>query len=140
MASDNRDSGQTGGRGGNNNYNNSNPRSNSSGGGRSAVLAEFLQERWNAEAGFLDMDGLPPTSHNIGVVVSRLLTEAKHLFGDSVSSVYDGNKDETNIDLGQNNFICKKQIMVCCPIKQSSRIISQPSKPFDCRQRYCRIP
>jgi hypothetical protein len=31
------------------------------------------------------MDELPPTSHNIGVVVSRLLTEAKNLFGDSVS-------------------------------------------------------
>lgn len=90
MSSNNRDGGQTGGRGGrggNSNYNNNNPRDNN-GGGRSAVLAEFLQERWNAEAGFLDMDGLPPTSHNIGVVISRLLNEAKYLFGDSVSSVF----------------------------------------------------
>ncbi|KAI7873447.1 uncharacterized protein EV154DRAFT_540537 [Mucor mucedo] len=91
MSRDNGQTGGRGGRGGSNNYNN-NPRgstggSGSGGGGRSAVLAEFLQERWNAEAGFLDMDGLPPTSHNIGVVISRLLNEAQHLFGDSVKTI-----------------------------------------------------
>jgi hypothetical protein len=53
--------------------------------GRSAVLAEFLQERWNPQAGFLDMDELPPTSHNVTTVISRLLNEAKFLFGDAVS-------------------------------------------------------
>ena len=63
---------------GRNNNNNSNV-------GRSDVLAEFLQERWNPQAGFLDMDELPPTSHNISVVISRLLNEAKYLYGENVS-------------------------------------------------------
>ena len=52
---------------------------------RSAFLAEFLEKRWNPQAGFLDMDDLPDTSHNISVVISKLLIEAKYLFGDSVS-------------------------------------------------------
>ncbi|KAL7314768.1 nuclear mRNA export, poly(A)+RNA binding protein [Mucor circinelloides] len=55
--------------------------------GRSAVLAEFLQERWNPQAGFLDMDELPPTSHNISTVISRLLNEAKYLFGDNLKTL-----------------------------------------------------
>lgn len=76
-----------GGRGGGNNNNNNNRPNgnNNNNGSRSAVLAEFLQERWNAQAGFLDMDDLPPTSHNISVVISRLLNEAQYLFGDQVS-------------------------------------------------------
>jgi hypothetical protein len=53
---------------------------------RSDVLAEFLLERWDAQAGFLNMDELPPTSHNIATVISRLLNEAKYLFGDAVSN------------------------------------------------------
>lgn len=69
--------GRGGGAGGNN-------RDKNNGAGRSQVLAEFLQERWNAQSGFLDMDELPPTSHNISVVISRLLNEAKYLFGDQV--------------------------------------------------------
>lgn len=44
-----------------------------------------MNERFNPEAGFLDMDELPTSAHNIGVVFGRLLTEAKNLFGDSVS-------------------------------------------------------
>ncbi|CEJ01891.1 hypothetical protein RMCBS344292_15912 [Rhizopus microsporus] len=56
----------------------------SGGGGRSAYLAEFLQERWNPQAGHLDLDDLPPTSHSIAVVLAKLLTEAKFLFGDAV--------------------------------------------------------
>lgn len=60
----------------------------SGGGGRSAYLAEFLQERWNPQAGHLDLDDLPPTSHSIAVVLAKLLTEAKFLFGDAVSFVY----------------------------------------------------
>lgn len=59
-----------------------------SGGGRSAYLAEFLRERWNPQAGHLDLDDLPPTSHSIAVVLAKLLTEAKFLFGDAVSFVY----------------------------------------------------
>ncbi|KAK4509713.1 uncharacterized protein ATC70_007015 [Mucor velutinosus] len=55
--------------------------------GRSAVLAEFLQERWNPQAGFLDMDELPPTSHNISTVISRLLNEARYLFGDNLKTL-----------------------------------------------------
>lgn len=31
------------------------------------------------------MDEIPETSHNIGIVVSRLLDQAKLLFGDRVS-------------------------------------------------------
>lgn len=31
------------------------------------------------------MDELPPTSHNITIVINRLLTEAQQLFGNSVS-------------------------------------------------------
>lgn len=58
------------------------------GGGRSAYLAEFLRERWNPQAGHLDLDDLPPTSHSIAVVLAKLLTEAKFLFGDAVSFVY----------------------------------------------------
>ncbi|KAI8643170.1 hypothetical protein BD408DRAFT_415388 [Parasitella parasitica] len=54
---------------------------------RSAVLAEFLQERWNPQAGFLDLDELPPTSHNINTVISQLLNEAKHLFGDTLKTL-----------------------------------------------------
>lgn len=73
-------------RGGSSNNRNTNTSSNSrNNNGRSAVLADFLQERWNPQAGFLDMDELPPTSHNITTVISRLLNEAKYLFGDSVS-------------------------------------------------------
>lgn len=75
-----RGGGHSGGGGSNNRDNNN----NNNGAGRSQVLAEFLQERWNAQSGFLDMDELPPTSHNISVVISRLLNEAKYLFGDQV--------------------------------------------------------
>ncbi|KAI8082080.1 hypothetical protein BDF21DRAFT_338291 [Thamnidium elegans] len=66
----------------NNNSNNSNNR-----GGGSSYLVEFLTERFNVEAGFLDMDDLPPSAHNIGLVISRLLTEAKNLFGDSIKTI-----------------------------------------------------
>ncbi|KAI8380261.1 hypothetical protein BD560DRAFT_387614 [Blakeslea trispora] len=54
---------------------------------RSAFLAEFLEKRWNPQAGFLDMDDLPDTSHNIAVVISKLLIEAKYLFGDSLVTI-----------------------------------------------------
>ncbi|CEP11631.1 hypothetical protein [Parasitella parasitica] len=68
--------------------NSSNTSAGSSGNARrSTVLAEFLQERWNPQAGFLDMDELPPTSHNISTVISQLLNEAKHLFGDNLKTL-----------------------------------------------------
>lgn len=72
----------------NNSSNTSNNSGGGSGGGGSSFLAEFLKERFNSEAGFLDMDDLPPSTHNITVVLSRLLTEAKKLFGESVSYIY----------------------------------------------------
>ncbi|KAI9307355.1 hypothetical protein BJ944DRAFT_176680 [Cunninghamella echinulata] len=61
----------------NNNNSNNQPRS-------SNVLAEFLQERWDPQQGFLNLDDLPPTSHSITVVLSRLLNEAHKIYGNSV--------------------------------------------------------
>ncbi|KAG0762942.1 hypothetical protein G6F57_009923 [Rhizopus arrhizus] len=52
--------------------------------GRPSYIVEFLHERWNAQTGYLDMDELPPTSHNITIVINRLLTEAQQLFGNSL--------------------------------------------------------
>ncbi|KAI8061467.1 uncharacterized protein B0P05DRAFT_557139 [Gilbertella persicaria] len=69
---------------GNTNNNNNRSRPSSSG---SAFLADFLTKRWNAQAGFLDMDELPDTSHNIAVVISKLLIEAKNLFGDTLVTI-----------------------------------------------------
>ncbi|OBZ88161.1 mRNA export factor mex67 [Choanephora cucurbitarum] len=66
---------------------NSNTRTSRPPAARSAFLAEFLEKRWNPQAGFLDMDDLPDTSHNISVVISKLLTEAKYLFGDSLITI-----------------------------------------------------
>ncbi|KAI8365343.1 uncharacterized protein BYT42DRAFT_589604 [Radiomyces spectabilis] len=48
---------------------------------RSNALAEFLQERWDPQLGYLNLDDLPPTSRSITVVASRLLMEAQRLFG-----------------------------------------------------------
>lgn len=64
----------------NNNNGNNQPRS-------SNVLAEFLQERWDPQQGFLNLDDLPPTSHSITVVLSRLLNEAHKIYGNSVSYI-----------------------------------------------------
>ncbi|KAG0188439.1 nuclear mRNA export, poly(A)+RNA binding protein [Apophysomyces sp. BC1034] len=63
-----------------------------SGGGRgrqggSNKLSEFLQERWDPQFGYLNLEELPPTSHSITVVLARLLIEAKSLFGDTVVTV-----------------------------------------------------
>ncbi|KAI9255545.1 hypothetical protein BY458DRAFT_589164 [Sporodiniella umbellata] len=65
----------------------SNTTNGSSGGGGSSYLIEFIQNRWNAQSGFLDMEELPPTSHSIARVISQLLREAKQLFGDSVTTI-----------------------------------------------------
>ncbi|ORZ24363.1 hypothetical protein BCR42DRAFT_89548 [Absidia repens] len=56
-------------------------------GKRSNVLADFLQERWDPQQGFLNLDDLPPTSHSIAVVISRLLTEASNIYGNSIVTV-----------------------------------------------------
>ncbi|CAO3638514.1 unnamed protein product [Cunninghamella blakesleeana] len=69
----------------NNNNNNNNPRNNQQ--KSSNALAEFLQERWDPQQGFLNMDDLPPTSHSITVVLSRLLGEAHKIFGNSVITI-----------------------------------------------------
>ncbi|KAF7727697.1 nuclear mRNA export, poly(A)+RNA binding protein [Apophysomyces ossiformis] len=50
-------------------------------------LAEFLQERWDPQFGYLNLEELPPTSHSITVVLSRLLIEAKSLFGDTLVTI-----------------------------------------------------
>lgn len=79
---------QRGGEGGR--KQNNNDRSNRGG---SSYLTEFVQNRWNAQSGFLDMDELPPTSHSIARVISQLLKEAERLFGSSIITIsFAGNK------------------------------------------------
>ncbi|KAI8137417.1 hypothetical protein BJV82DRAFT_635296 [Fennellomyces sp. T-0311] len=56
-------------------------------GGRSNALEEFLQERWNSQLGFLNLDELPQTKHPITVVITRLLSVAKNLFGNSLATI-----------------------------------------------------
>ncbi|KAI9470872.1 MAG: hypothetical protein EXX96DRAFT_586033 [Benjaminiella poitrasii] len=82
--------GQNPGQNTRNNINSSNNMNNSNGnrkGGPSPVLVDFVQERWNAQTGFLTMDNLPPTSHKINVVIARLLDVAKDLFGNNVKTI-----------------------------------------------------
>ncbi|KAI9255615.1 hypothetical protein BDA99DRAFT_517213 [Phascolomyces articulosus] len=57
------------------------------GGGRSNALEEFLQERWDAPRGFLNLDDLPQTRHSITAVISRLLMVAVNLFGNSMMTI-----------------------------------------------------
>ncbi|CDS12363.1 hypothetical protein LRAMOSA04558 [Lichtheimia ramosa] len=56
-------------------------------GGRSRVLEEFLQERWDPQNGFLSLDELPETKHGIGLVISKLLRAANDLYGDNVITI-----------------------------------------------------
>ncbi|KAI9494012.1 hypothetical protein BDB00DRAFT_820417 [Zychaea mexicana] len=58
-----------------------------SGGGRSNALEEFLQERWDAPRGFLNLDELPKTRHTITIVISRLLMVAVDLFGNQIMTI-----------------------------------------------------
>ncbi|KAI7899933.1 uncharacterized protein BX663DRAFT_440240 [Cokeromyces recurvatus] len=71
----------------NSTHNNQSNKISSNRKGTSPVLVNFLEERWNAQIGFLTMDNLPPTSHKLTVVIARLLDEAKNLFGNNVKTI-----------------------------------------------------
>ncbi|KAI8991506.1 hypothetical protein BDF20DRAFT_845020 [Mycotypha africana] len=53
----------------------------------SALLEGFLNERWNPQAGYLDLDELPETQHSISVVISKLVQAAKSLYGDQLQTI-----------------------------------------------------
>ncbi|SAM00465.1 hypothetical protein [Absidia glauca] len=67
---------------------NRNQRPNQQQGNRSnSALAQFLQERWYPEQGYLNLDDLPPTSHSITLVISKLLNEANINYGNAVVTI-----------------------------------------------------
>ncbi|KAI9319749.1 hypothetical protein BX666DRAFT_1915903 [Dichotomocladium elegans] len=68
-----------------NNNNNSGQRPNQ--GRRPNMLQEFLNERWDPQNGFLSLDELPPTSHSITTVITRLLHAARDLYGNNVITI-----------------------------------------------------
>ncbi|KAI8339956.1 hypothetical protein BC941DRAFT_419015 [Chlamydoabsidia padenii] len=63
---------------------NRNQRPNQQQGNRSNALAQFLQERWHPDQGYLNLDDLPPTSHSVTLVISKLLNEASLNYGNAV--------------------------------------------------------
>ncbi|ORX47205.1 NTF2-like protein [Hesseltinella vesiculosa] len=58
-----------------------------SGDGRSNALTLFVQERWDPQYGYFNLDELPSTKHSVVVVLNQLLQEAKRLFDDKVITI-----------------------------------------------------
>lgn len=53
--------------------------------GKSKYLADFLNDRWDPQSGYLSLDDLPPTENKISTVFAKLLDDAKFYYGDNAS-------------------------------------------------------
>ncbi|KAI9033602.1 hypothetical protein CLU79DRAFT_724516, partial [Phycomyces nitens] len=54
---------------------------------RSNALEELLKERWDPGSGFLNLDELPKSKYPVSLIITRLLSVAKELFGDKVMTI-----------------------------------------------------